>query len=102
MHLLSPLRRETRHCTGRGRQEASLILLPLPLPTNIVNRSPHLHLTLLPRHPTLKWQILTQITGLVGLLHCTKRLPSVGVKEGLSCVFSRAKWRGKARNLALP
>ena len=29
-------------------------------------------------------------------------LPSVGVKEGLSCVFASAKWRGKARNLALP
>ena len=29
-------------------------------------------------------------------------VPSVGVKEGLSCVFSRAKWCGKARNLALP
>ena len=23
-------------------------------------------------------------------------VPSVGVKEGLSCVFPRAKWRGKA------
>ena len=30
------------------------------------------------------------------------KLQSVGVKEGLSCVFSRAKWRGKARKLALP
>ena len=29
-------------------------------------------------------------------------VPSVGVKEGLSCVFCCAKWRGKARNLALP
>ena len=29
-------------------------------------------------------------------------IPSVGVKEGLSCVFSCAKWRGKARNLAFP
>ena len=29
-------------------------------------------------------------------------IPSVGVKEGLSCVFSRTKWPGKARNLALP
>ena len=31
----------------------------------------------------------------------TRSIPSVGVKEGLSCVFSRAKWRGKARILAL-
>ena len=29
-------------------------------------------------------------------------VPSLWVKEGLSCVFSRAKWRGKARNLAFP
>ena len=29
-------------------------------------------------------------------------IPSVGVKEGLSCVISRAKWHRKARNLALP
>ena len=27
---------------------------------------------------------------------------SVGVEEGLSCVFSRAKWHRKARKLALP
>ena len=29
-------------------------------------------------------------------------VPSVGVKERRSCVFSHAKWRGKARNFALP
>ena len=39
----------------------------------------------------------------LGQLHkCLENVPSVGVKEGLSCVFSRAKWRGKAPNLALP
>ena len=57
----------------RGRRGASLLLLPPPpLPTNIVNRSPHLHLTLLPRPSISQWQLLTLAIILMGLLHCTR------------------------------
>ena len=32
----------------------------------------------------------------------TNNVLSVGVKEGLGCVFSAPQWHGKSRNLALP
>ena len=75
MHLLSPLspvRRETRHDTGSSRPSRSISSSPSPLPTNIVNRSPHLHLTLLPRPSISQWQLLTLAIILMGLLHCTR------------------------------
>ena len=42
------------------------------------------------------------MNDIMGKFEFSFSVPSVGVKEGLSCVFSRAKWCGKARNLALP
>ena len=46
----------------------------------------------------LRFQLGSYIIKVFGYVH----VPSVGVKERLSCVISRSKWRGKARNLALP
>ena len=70
---LSAVRRDGGRCdTGSGRPPRSISYSSYsspPLPTNIVNRSPHLHLTLLPRPSISQWQLLTLAIILMGLLH---------------------------------
>ena len=66
---------------------------------NCINSRDTVHITQIfcLRFEIPNWLIVYRLVDNRLLIH----VPSVGVKEVLSCVFSRAKWRGKARNLAL-